>query len=115
MLGLVILCDELLQTQYVPVVWISIFTLIESLITLSVANNGIGSQKFLLFLKGRLFLLVSVSLLIDDNYSHLILSIVLGSSYLLPTVFSITSALVVRHRLWKRTAWLGDFIYSSQY
>lgn len=109
LLGLVILCDELGQTRYIPVVWISIFTLIESLITLSVANSGIGSQKFILFLKGGLFFLVSVSLLIDDNYSHLILSIVLGFNYLLLAIFSIVSALVVRHRLWKRTIWLGGF------
>lgn len=109
LLGLVILCDELGQTRYIPVVWISIFTLIESLITLSVANSGIGSQKIILFLKGGLFFLVSVSLLIDDNYSHLILSIVLGFNYLLLAIFSIVSALVVRHRLWKRTIWLGGF------
>lgn len=107
LLGLVIFCDEVAQTRYIPVVWISIFTLIESLITLSVANSGIGSQKFILFLKGGLFFLVSVSLLIDDNYSHLILSIVLGFNYLLLAIFSIVSALVVRHRLWKRTIWLG--------
>lgn len=109
LLGLVILCDELVQTRYIPVVWISIFTLIESLITLSVANSAIGGQKFILFLKGGLFFLVSVSLLIDDNYSHLILSIVLGFNYLLLAIFSIVSALVVRHRLWKRTIWLGGF------
>lgn len=109
LLGLVILCDELVQTHYIPVVWISIFTLIESLITLSVANSGIGSQKFILFLKGGLFFLVSVSLLIDDNYSHLILSIVLGFNYLLLAIFSIVSALVVRNRLWKHTIWLGGF------
>lgn len=60
--GLVILCDELLQTRHVPVVWISIFILIESLITFNVANSGIGSQKFILFLKrGIIFVGICLS------------------------------------------------------
>lgn len=106
-LGLGIFIDGIDGATYFPVRVFGLFLLVESLITLSVSYTGLGAQKYVLLFKGTLFLFCAVVILINKKYSNLLLSLILGFSFILIGFFSVMSAWLVRYPGWKKSTVIG--------
>ncbi len=83
-IGIFIFIDGVDGILFFPIHLFGILLLLESLITLSVASSGIGTQKTILFFKGGLFLFCALVILINQTYSNVLLSAMFGFVFLLP-------------------------------
>lgn len=105
--GSLIFIDGLDGQLYFPLKTFGFFLILESLITLSVASSGVGTQKAVLYFKGGIFFFSAVIIIINQTYSNLLLSIILGFAYFIIGLFVGVSAWVVRFPRWQTAAFYG--------
>nr|WP_245200064.1 DUF308 domain-containing protein [Herbaspirillum sp. LeCh32-8] len=84
-----------------PLTLFGYLLLLESLVTLWVANSGIGAQKTLRYVKGALFLLIAILVITQHQASNMALAMLFGVAFAIGGAVQITSALVVRFPRWK--------------
>lgn len=106
-LGISILIDGLNGVTYFPLRAFGALLLVESLVTLSIASSGVGTQKAVLYFKGAIFCCVAILILSNKPYSNLLLAIVFGFSFFMIGLFVISSAWIVRYPLWKNAVLSG--------
>lgn len=100
-LGLGVMIDGLDGELYFPLRAFGLLLLLESIVTLSVASSGVGTQRAVLFFKGGICFFVAVLILADKVYSNLLLAIIFGFTYFVIGLLAITSAWVVRFPRWR--------------
>jgi len=100
-LGLGVMYDGLDGALYFPMRAFGLMLLLESIVTLSVAASGVGSQRAVLYFKGGIFFFVAVLILANNIYSHLLLAIIFGLTYFVIGLLTISSAWVVRFPHWR--------------
>ncbi|AIN20122.1 putative membrane protein [Yersinia rochesterensis] len=105
--GSLIFIDGLDGQLYFPLKTFGFFLILESLITLSVASSGVGSQKAVLYFKGGIFFFSAVIIILNQTYSNLLLSIIFGFAYFIIGLFVGVSAWVVRFPHWRTAAFYG--------
>lgn len=105
--GGLIFIDGLDGQLYFPLKTFGLFLILESLITLSVASSGVGTQKAVLYFKGGIFFFSAVIIIVNQTYSNLLLSIIFGFAYFIIGLFVGVSAWVVRFPRWRTAAFYG--------
>lgn len=100
-MGLGVMIDGLDGELYFPLRAFGLLLLLESIVTLSVASSGVGTQRAVLFFKGGICFFVAVLILADKVYSNLLLAIIFGFTYFVIGLLMITSAWVVRFPHWR--------------
>ncbi|WP_443114229.1 HdeD family acid-resistance protein [Herbaspirillum seropedicae] len=105
-IGVSLAIDALDGVLNFPLTLFGYLLLLESLVTLWVANSGIGAQKTLRYVKGALFLLIAVLVITQHQASNMALAMLFGIAFAIGGALQITSALVVRFPRW-RTALVG--------
>lgn len=108
-IGLSLMIDALDGVLNFPLTLFGYLLLLESLVTLWVANSGMGAQKTLRYAKGALFLLIAVLVITQHQTSNMVLAMLFGIAFTIGGTLQITSALVVRFPRW-RTAMLGGMV-----
>lgn len=99
--GIFIFIDGLDGNAFFPIHLFGLLLLLESLVTLSVASSGVGTQKAILFFKGCLFLFCALVILINQKFSNVLLSAMFGFAYFFTGLFVVVSAWVVRFPGWQ--------------
>ncbi|KAF1040303.1 MAG: hypothetical protein GAK35_03526 [Herbaspirillum frisingense] len=92
-----------------PLTLFGYLLLLESLVTLWVANSGIGAQKTLRYVKGAIFLLIAVLVITQHQASNMALAMLFGIAFAIGGALQITSAVVVRFPRW-RAAVIGGSV-----
>ncbi|MBW7981988.1 MFS transporter [Enterobacillus tribolii] len=105
--GCVIFLDGLDGAPLFPLKTFGALLLLESLVTLSIASSGIGAQKAVLYFKGGIFLFVAVSMLLNHQYSNMLLAFFFSATYAIVGLFILASAWVVRFPYWRTTCITG--------
>ncbi|MBW3115933.1 HdeD family acid-resistance protein [Providencia rettgeri] len=100
-IGIFIFIDGIDGILFFPIHLFGFLLLLESLITLSVASSGIGTQKTILFFKGGLFLFCALVILINQTYSNVLLSAMFGFVFFITGLFVVASAWIVRFPGWQ--------------
>lgn len=100
-LGTGVMIDGLDGDLHFPIQVFGILLLLESLVTLSVASSGLGTQRAVLFFKGGICFFVATLILANKVYSNLLLAIMFGFTYFVIGLLVITSAWVVRFPRWR--------------
>ncbi|EPL9570183.1 HdeD family acid-resistance protein [Providencia rettgeri] len=100
-IGIFIFIDGIDGILFFPIHLFGFLLLLESLITLSVASSGIGTQKTILFFKGGLFLFCALVILINQTYSNALLSAMFGFVFFITGLFVVASAWIVRFPGWQ--------------
>lgn len=100
-MGLGVMIDGLDGELYFPLRAFGLMLLLESIVTLSVAASGVGTQRAVLYFKGGICFFVAVLILADKVYSNLLLAIIFGFTYFVIGLLTITSAWVVRFPHWR--------------
>lgn len=112
LIGCAVLYDGLDGSPDYPLRALACFLLVESVVTLCVASSGLGAQKAVLFFKGGLFLFIAVIILVDNQFSHLLLAFLFSLTYFIVGLFVAVSAWIVRFPRWGVTL-LGGCLYMS--
>ena len=100
-MGVGVMIDGLDGELYFPLRAFGLLLLLESIVTLSVAASGVGTQRAVLYFKGGICFFVAVLILADKVYSNLLLAIIFGFTYFVIGLLAITSAWVVRFPRWR--------------
>ena len=100
-MGVGVMIDGLDGELYFPLRAFGLLLLLESIVTLSVAASGVGTQRAVLYFKGGICFFVAVLILADKVYSNLLLAIIFGFTYFVIGLLTITSAWVVRFPRWR--------------
>jgi hypothetical protein len=108
-IGVSLMIDALDGVLNFPLTLFGYLLLLESLVTLWVANSGMGAQKTLRYVKGSLFLLIAILVITQHQASNMALAMLFGIAFTIGGSLQITSALVVRFPRW-RTAMLGGLV-----
>ncbi|HZG19640.1 MAG TPA: MFS transporter [Herbaspirillum sp.] len=108
-IGVSLMIDALDGVLNFPLTLFGYLLLLESLVTLWVANSGMGAQKTLRYVKGGLFLLIAILVITQHQASNMALAMLFGIAFTIGGSLQITSALVVRFPRW-RTAMLGGLV-----
>ncbi|MBN9359547.1 MAG: MFS transporter [Herbaspirillum huttiense] len=107
--GVSLMIDALDGVLNFPLTLFGYLLLVESLVTLWMANSGVGAQKTLRYAKGGLFLLIAVLVITQHQASNMALAMLFGIAFTIGGSLQITSALVVRFPRW-RTAMFGGIV-----
>ncbi len=107
--GVSLMIDALDGVLNFPLTLFGYLLLLESLVTLWVANSGMGAQKTLRYAKGGLFLLIAILVITQHYASNMALAMLFGLAFTIGGALQITSALVVRFPRW-RTAMFGGVV-----
>ncbi|OON41853.1 MFS transporter [Izhakiella australiensis] len=105
--GVLLFIDGLDQHSYFPLKIFGYILMVESVITLSVASNGVGTKKSILFFKGGIFLFVALIILVNQKYSNVLLAIIFGFTFFIIGFFTSFSSFIVRFPRWKLTLAYG--------
>ncbi|MBW5816666.1 MFS transporter [Yersinia kristensenii] len=105
--GGLIFIDGLDGQLYFPLKTFGFFLILESMITLSVASSGVGTQKAVLYFKGGIFFFSALIIIVNQAYSNLLLSIIFGFAYFIIGLFVSVSAWIVRFPRWQTAAFYG--------
>lgn len=108
-IGVSLIIDALDGVLNFPLTLFGYLLLVESLVTLWVANSGMGAQKTLRYAKGGLFLLIAVLVITRHQASNMALAMLFGIAFTIGGSLQITSALVVRFPRW-RMAMFGGIV-----
>lgn len=108
-IGVSLIIDALDGVLNFPLTLFGYLLLAESLVTLWVANSGMGAQKTLRYAKGGLFLLIAVLVITRHQASNMALAMLFGIAFTIGGSLQITSALVVRFPRW-RMAMFGGIV-----
>ncbi|WP_370516408.1 HdeD family acid-resistance protein [Herbaspirillum sp. CAH-3] len=108
-IGVSLVIDALDGVLNFPLTLFGYLLLLESLLTLWVANSGMGAQKTLRYAKGGVFLLIAVLVITQHQASNMALAMLFGIAFTIGGALQITSALVVRFPRW-RMALLGGLV-----
>ncbi|EJN08623.1 hypothetical protein PMI40_01184 [Herbaspirillum sp. YR522] len=100
-IGVSLMIDALDGVLNFPLRLFGYLLLIESLVTLVVANSGIGAQKTLRYVKGGLFLLISILIISPHHASGMVLAMLFGAAFAIGGGLQITSAALVRFPRWR--------------
>ncbi|WDZ97544.1 MFS transporter [Herbaspirillum sp. WKF16] len=100
-IGVSLMIDALDGVLNFPLTLFGYLLLAESLVTLWVANSGIGAQKTLRYAKGALFLLIALLVITRHQASDMALAMLFGIAFAIGGSLQITSALVVRFPRWR--------------
>jgi len=100
-IGVSLMIDALDGVLNFPLRLFGYLLLIESLVTLVVANSGIGAQKTLRYVKGALFLLVSILIISPHHASGMVLAMLFGAAFAIGGGLQVTSAALVRFPRWR--------------
>ncbi|ATF95395.1 Uncharacterized conserved protein [Cedecea neteri] len=99
-LGISIFLDGIEGMRYFPFHVFGILLLIESLVTLVLANNAKGAQKSVYYFKGGTFCFIAILILSGRESSNLLLAILFGFAFFITGLFVMASAWVVRYDRW---------------
>ncbi|HDL6964064.1 TPA: MFS transporter [Yersinia enterocolitica] len=105
--GFLVFIDGLDGQLYFPLKTFGVLLMLESLITLSVAASGMGSQKPVLYFKGGIFFFSALIILVNQVYSNVLLSMIFGFAYFIVGLFIGISAWIVRFPRWKMVVFYG--------
>lgn len=100
-IGVSLMIDALDGVLNFPLTLFGYLLLVESLVTLWVANSGIGAQKTLRYAKGAIFLLIAVLVITQHQASNMALAMLFGIAFTIGGSLQITSAVVVRFPRWR--------------
>ena len=100
-IGVSLCVDALDGVLVFPLTLFGYLLLLESLATLFLASSGIGAQKSLRYLKGGLFLLISLLVISLQPTSDMVLAMLFGTAFTIGGGLQIVSALVVRFPRWR--------------
>jgi hypothetical protein len=100
-IGVSLCIDALDGVLVFPLTVFGYLLLAESLATLFLASSGIGAQKSLRYLKGGLFLLISLLVISLHPTSDMVLAMLFGTAFTIGGGLQIASALVVRFPRWR--------------
>ncbi|MCA1323068.1 HdeD family acid-resistance protein [Herbaspirillum sp. alder98] len=100
-IGVSLMIDALDGVLNFPLQLFGYLLLVESLVTLVVANSGIGAQKTLRYVKGGLFLLISILIISPHHASGMVLAMLFGAAFAIGGGLQITSAALVRFPRWR--------------
>jgi len=100
-IGVSLMIDALDGVLNFPLTLFGWLLLLESLVTLWVAQSGMGAQKTLRRVKGALFMLIAVLVITRHQASDMVLAILFGVAFAIGGALQVTSALVVRFPRWR--------------
>lgn len=100
-IGVSLCIDALDGVLVFPLTLFGYLLLLESLATLFLASSGIGAQKSLRYLKGGLFLVISLLVVSLHPTSDMVLAMLFGTAFTIGGGLQIASALVVRFPRWR--------------
>ncbi|WP_083444524.1 HdeD family acid-resistance protein [Herbaspirillum rhizosphaerae] len=100
-IGVSLCIDALDGVLVFPLTLFGYLLLLESLATLFLASSGIGAQKSLRYLKGGLFLLISLLVISLHPTGDMVLAMLFGAAFTIGGGLQIASALVVRFPSWR--------------
>lgn len=100
-LGVSLCIDALDGVLVFPLTVFGYVLLLESLATLFLASSGVGAQKSLRYLKGGLFLLISLLVISLHPTGNMVLAMLFGTAFTIGGGLQIASALVVRFPRWR--------------
>lgn len=80
-IGVSLMIDALDGVLNFPLTLFGYLLLLESLVTLWVANSGMGAQKTLRYVKGTLFLLIAILVITQHQASNMALAMLFGIAF----------------------------------
>ncbi|NCU10243.1 MFS transporter [Pantoea ananatis] len=105
--GILLFIDGLDLHSYFPLQIFGYILLLESMLTLCVATSAVGTKKSILFFKGGIFLFVSLIIIVNQEYSNVLLAVIFGFTFFIIGFFTSFSSFIVRFPRWKLTLIYG--------
>jgi len=100
-IGISLFIDALDGVLVFPLTLFGYLLLLESLATLFLASSGVGAQKTLRYVKGGLFLLISLLIISSHSTSNMLLAMLFGAAFAIGGCLQLASAMVVRFPNWR--------------
>ena len=100
-IGIGLFIDALDGVLVFPLTLFGWLLLLESLATLFLASSGLGAQRTLRYVKGGLFLLISLLIVSRQPVSNMLLALLFGAAFALGGAMQMASAWLVRFPRWR--------------
>lgn len=100
-IGVSLMIDALDGVLNFPLTLFGYLLLADSLVSLVVAGSGLGAQKTLRYVKGALFMLIALLIIIPHHANNMVLAMLFGTAFAIGGILQSTSALIVRFPRWR--------------